>query len=210
MTGTETAARLRRLRYALWGVVGLVALALGIGLALRTFPPEAGPQASARPDPDAFGGRFTLVDRTGKAVTPETLKGKPYAIFFGFTRCPDVCPTALSRMAQYRKKLGPDGDKFRIVFVSVDGARDKPADVGAYVDLFGTPILGLTGSETQIADAAKSFKVFYQKVPVEGGDYTIDHSALVILMDREGAFRSLLSDQDSEESALAELRALIA
>ncbi|BAK65792.1 copper chaperone SCO1/SenC family protein [Sphingobium sp. SYK-6] len=211
MTRTDTRSPLSRLRLWLWLAIGLVALAGGVLLAMRlTGTPGASPGSVGTQAPPDIGSRFSLVDRNGKPVTPETLKGTPYAIFFGFTRCPDVCPTTLSRMAHLRKAMGADGEKFRIVFVSVDSGHDKPADVGAYVDLFGTPILGLTGSEAQIAQAAKSFRVFFQKVPVDGGDYTIDHSAFVILMDREGRFRSLLSDRDSEASALAELRGLVA
>ena len=199
---------LARARLWLWLLVALAALGLGVLLAVRLI--TNGPPEVIAGAPADVGQHFSLVDRDGKLVTAETLKGTPYAIFFGFTRCPDVCPTTLSRMAHLRKATGADGDKFRIVFVSVDSGHDSPADVGAYVDLFGTPILGLTGSEAQIADAAQSFRVFYQKVPVEGGDYTIDHSAFVILMDRNGRLQSLLSDQDSEEAALAELRRLIA
>lgn len=200
-------ARLRKFRLWLWGLCGVAALLLGIGLALRLLVP---PESPGTAEPNGIGAQFTLVDRAGKPVTPQTLRGKPYAIFFGFTRCPDVCPTTLSRMAQLRKRMGPDGEKFQIVFVSVDSGHDKPADVGAYADLFGTPIIGLTGNAQQIADAARSFRVFYQKVPTEGGGYTIDHSAFVVLMDRDGQFKSILSDQDSEEAALRELRALIA
>ena len=199
---------LARARLWLWLLVALAALGLGVLLAMRLI--ANGPPEVIAGAPADVGQHFSLVDRDGKPVTAETLKGTPYAIFFGFTRCPDVCPTTLSRMAHLRKVMGADGDKFRIVFVSVDSGHDSPADVGAYVDLFGTPIMGLTGSEAQIADAAQSFRVFYQKVPVEGGDYTIDHSAFVILMDRDGRLQSLLSDQDSEEAALAELRRLIA
>ena len=210
MTSIETHARLGRVRRWLWALVGVVALGIGVMLGIRAFGGDEKGGSEVAGAPVDIGSTFSLVDRDGKPVTPQTLKGKPYAIFFGFTRCPDVCPTALSRIAQYRKRLGADGDKFQIVFVSVDSGRDSPADVGAYVDLFGTPILGLTGSEQQVAQAAKSFHVFFQKVPVEGGDYTIDHSAFTVLMDRDGQFRSLLSDQESEASALAELRRLIA
>src|SRR5690606_10443007 len=100
----------------IWALVGIAALALGIGLALRVLPDAQ----SAQAQPSDIGSHFALVDRNGRAVTPQTLKGKPYAIFFGFTRCPDVCPTTLSRMARLRKLMGADGDKFEIVFVSVD------------------------------------------------------------------------------------------
>lgn len=210
MTSIETHARLSRVRRWLWALVAIAALGIGVMLGIRAFGGDQVGTPEVAGAPADIGTSFTLVDRAGKPVTPQSLKGKPYAIFFGFTRCPDVCPTALSRMAQFRKKMGADGDKFQIVFVSVDSGRDSPAEVGAYVDLFGTPILGLTGSEQQIAQATKSFRVFFQKVPVEGGDYTIDHSAFTILMDRDGHFRSLLSDQESEASALAELRRLIA
>jgi len=195
---------LRRLRPWLWGATGLACLGAGALLATHWLP------APAQESESVIGGQFSLVDRDGRSVTPQTLRGTPYAMFFGFTRCPDVCPTTLARLARLRGLMGKDGEAFRIVFVSVDAAHDRPEDVGAYVDLFGTPILGLAGSEAQIAAAAHAFRVYYRKVPLAGGGDTIDHSAFVILMDREGRFKSLLSDQDSEQAALAELRALIA
>lgn len=200
----KAAAWLRRLRPWLWGATGLACLGLGALLAQHWLP------AATSQSETAIGGHFSLVDRDGRIVTPQTLRGTPYAIFFGFTRCPDVCPTTLARLARLRGLMGPDGERLRIIFVSVDAAHDRPADVGAYVDLFGTPILGLTGSEQQIEEAARAFRVYYRKVPLPGGGDTIDHSAFVILMDRDGHFKSLLSDQDSEQQALAELRALVA
>ncbi|MCE7798060.1 SCO family protein [Sphingobium sufflavum] len=153
---------------------------------------------------------FTLSGANGRPVSDYTLKGKPYAIFFGFTRCPDVCPTTLARMAHLRKAMGADGAKFAIVFVSVDPEHDKPADIGRYVDLFGTPIIGATGSKAQIDAITKNFGVFYQKVPQPGGDYTIDHSAIVILMDRKGHFAGTLSDSEDEKASLAKLKPLVA
>lgn len=212
MARTDPRPPLGRARLWLWGLVALAAFAGGLMLALRLTGGGASGagEGGIAGAPADVGSAFSLVDRDGRPVTAETLKGTPYAIFFGFTRCPDVCPTTLARMAHLRKAMGKDGGKFRIVFVSVDAGHDKPADVGAYVDLFGTPILGLTGSDAQIAQAARSFRVYYQKVPVEGGDYTIDHSTFVILMDRQGRMRSLLSDRESEQAAIAELRALIA
>ncbi len=159
---------------------------------------------------NAVGGPFQLVAPDGSTVTEKDFAGKPYAIFFGFTRCPDVCPTTLARMARLRQQLGADGDKFRILFVSVDPERDKPADIGAYVDLFGTPIVGLTGSDQQIAQIVKAWHVFYQKVPQPGGDYTIDHTASVYLMDRAGKLQSIIDHHETEASALAKLRRLVA
>lgn len=207
MTATDARPRFARARLRLWAMVGVAAFVGGVALAVDRLREDPLPEVGGAPAD--IGSRFALVDRDGKPVTPETLRGTPYAIFFGFTRCPDVCPTTLSRLVHLRKAMGADGDGFRIVFVSVDSVHDTPADVGAYVDLFGTPILGLTGSDRQIADAARSFRVFYQTVPVEGGDDIIDHSSFVVLMDREGRFRSLLGDRDSEQAALAAPRRLI-
>ena len=205
MTSTEP-NRLARLRGLLWIAVG-VALLLGLGawfLTSRHQPSAADSYATA------FGGSFDMIDQYGRTVTDKTLRGKPYAIFFGFTRCPDVCPTSLSRMAQLRKQLGPDGGKFEIVFVSVDPGHDKREDIGRYLELFGTPIVGLTGSQAQIDRIVKAFHVYYEKVPVEGGDYTIDHTASIFLMDREGRFVTTIAHDENQQVALEKLNRTIA
>lgn len=200
---------LARARLSLWAVVAVLAVVAGAALWLR---PSTGAGAGTTQVAGAkqIGEDFALTDRDGRTVTPASLRGQPYAIFFGFTRCPDVCPTTLTKVARWRKLMGRDGDKFRIVFVSVDAARDTPKDVGAYVDLFGAPILGLGGSQAQIDRATRSFGVFYQKVPLDGGDYTIDHSAAIYLMDRNGHCVSIITRDDDDAAALAELRKLIA
>jgi hypothetical protein len=131
-------------------------------------------------------------------------------LYFGFTRCPDVCPTTLSRMAQLRKQLGTDGDKFRIVFVSVDPGYDSPEDIGRYVELFGTPILGLTGTDAEVDAAVKAYRAFYEKVPTnEGADYTIDHTASVYLMDADGRLQSIIAYDEADANALAKLKRLV-
>ena len=196
----------KSLRMMLWLAV---ALAAGIGLAAwfgdnKTAPPEATDYAST------VGGPFELTAPDGSTVTDKTLAGKPFAIFFGFTRCPDVCPTTLSRLAQLRKRMGEDGDKFDIVFVSVDPEHDTPEDIGNYVALFGTPIIGLTGTDEQIARIVKAYHVFYRKIPVEGGDYTIDHTAAVYLMDRSGKLQSIIDHQESADTSLDKLKRLVA
>ena len=193
------------LRMALWLAV-LVVAALGLAL--------WGSKDRSQPTPSssfgaAFGGPFTLADRTGAAVTDKALGGKPYAIFFGFTRCPDVCPTSLARMARLRKQLGTDGMKFNIVFVSVDPDHDRPADIGSYVDLFGTPIIGLTGSDAQLAQISKGFGVYVKKVPTEGGDYTIDHTAAIYLMTAKGEFAGTIDHHEADKVALEKLQRLI-
>lgn len=205
-TPEERAAGLKAFRMIIWMFVALVA---GIGL-FAFF----GPDRHTAPDEpvnygDTVGGAFSLTAPDGSTVTDQTLRGKPFAIFFGFTRCPDVCPTTLSRLAQLRKRMGEDGDKFQIVFVSVDPGYDSPEDIGRYVDLFGTPIIGLTGSDEAIAKTADAYHAFYEKVPVEGGDYTIDHTAAVYLMDADGKLKSIIDYHESPETSLAKLERLV-
>lgn len=207
MPDIETGGHLRKLRSVLWI---LVALATGLAMFLVASGRNVQTAFSEQDYGSAFGGPFVLTDPAGKPVSNETLKGKPFAIFFGFTRCPDVCPTTLNRMALLRKQLGTDADKFNIVFVSVDPGHDQPADIGAYVSLFDTPIIGLTGTDAQIAKAVKAYHVFFAKVPQPGGDYTIDHTATVFLMGRQGQFVSTIDYQEGQDTALAKLRRLIA
>jgi len=198
---------LKTLRLALWGVVALV---VGIGLLAMLAPARTPPATDQASYADLIGGPFALTAPDGSRVTDQTLKGTPFAIFFGFTRCPDVCPTTLSRMAQLRKQLGADGEKFRIVFVSVDPGYDSPADIGRYVELFGTPILGLTGTDGEVNTAVKAYRAFYQKVPTnEGADYTIDHTASVYLMDASGRLQSIIAYDETNPSALAKLKRLV-
>lgn len=206
MASTDRSLRRTALRRRLWIAVALI----GVGMSGAYVW-----NAARKPDPAAsyaaaFGGPFTSTDATGKPFSSGQLDGRPYAIFFGFTRCPDVCPTALARMAQLRKQLARDGDKFAIVFVSVDPARDTPAELANYLTLFDTPIIGLSGTTAQTAQAVKAFHVFYQKVPTGPGDYTIDHTATVFLMGRSGEFVGTISHDEGQDAALAKLRRLIA
>lgn len=198
---------LSRGRKALWFMAAIMALLLVVGylwMSAQTVSQQAGGYASA------FGGPFTMTDQNGHTVTDQTLRGKPYAIFFGFTRCPDVCPTSLNRMALLRKQLGADGDKFNIIFVSVDPGHDTRAGIGNYLTLFGTPMIGLTGTDAQLAQIVEAFRIYYEKVPVEGGDYTIDHTATIFLIDADGKFVTTISHQEDQKAALQKLKRLIA
>lgn len=139
-------------------ILALLLLAgLGGWLLLRPAPTaEADPAASYGA---AVGGPFTLTDQHGRRFGNEDLRGRPFAIFFGFTRCPDVCPTTLSRVARLRAGLGADGERFDIVFVTVDPAEDTPEQIGRYLTLFDTPIIGLTGTEEELAAARRAYAV---------------------------------------------------
>jgi protein SCO1 len=201
------AGGLKTLRLVLWGVVALV---VGICLVAMLAPGRTPPASDQASYADLIGGPFALTAPDRSRVTDQTLKGTPFGIFFGFTRCPDVCPTTLSRMAQLRKQLGPDGDKFRIVFVSVDPGYDSPEDIGRYVELFGTPIIGLTGTDAEVDAAVKAYRAFYRKVPTnEGKDYTIDHTASVYLMDASGKLQSIIAYDETDANALVKLKRLV-
>lgn len=196
---------LRHLRRALWLTVFAAA---GIALYAATNRPE-GPTVSSD-FADSVGGPFTLTAADGSTVTERTLAGRPFAIFFGFTRCPDVCPTTLARLARLRERMGDEGDEFEIVFVSVDPEIDRPEDIGNYVALFDTPIMGLTGTPEQVEAITQAYHVFYEKVPIDGGGYTVDHSASVFLMDRDGRLQSIIDHHEDPDSALAKLERLVA
>jgi protein SCO1/2 len=210
-TDQDIASNIGAVRKLLWLVAGVAALLgaiLFLGLEKKGVEEQA-PATAALP----FGGPFELTRSDGSVLTDKSLAGRPYAIFFGFTRCPDVCPTTLARLALLRKKLGADGDKFDIVFVSVDPERDRPQDIGAYAGMFGTPIIAATGTDAQLAQIRKGFGVYVKKVPLDpakpDGDYTIDHTAGIFLMDAQGRLSSIIDHHEAEATALDKLRMLV-
>ena len=154
----------------------------------------------------AVGGPFKLIDQNGQPFTDKDLKGKPFLVFFGFTHCPDICPTALFEVSEILRGLGSDADKVSAVFISVDPERDTPAVLKDYLSSFDPHLRGLTGSPEAIAAAAKEYRAYYNKVPLEEGDYTMDHSALVYLMDKEGRFVAPFNIKRPPAVAVTELR----
>lgn len=204
-------SKLRIVQIALWctALLGVAVFAfISTGL-LR--PPQGSVTASATsggPLP-AIGGPFRLISHKGETVTNESLKGKAYAVFFGFTHCPDVCPTTLYDLTNLLQELGPDGDRITPVLITVDPERDPPEVLAEYMQAFDPRILALTGTREEVDAAVKSFKAFSRKVPMEGG-YTMDHSATVYLMDKQGRFFSTLNRQEEKEAQIAKLRRAIA
>jgi protein SCO1 len=154
----------------------------------------------------AIGGPFSLVDQNGRTVTDKDLRGHPYLVFFGFTHCPDVCPTALFEMSEVLGKLGPDAQKLSALFVTIDPERDTPAAMKDYLSSFNPRLVGLTGDQAAIAAVAKEYRVYVKKVPLDNGDYTMDHTALVYLMDKEGRFVTPFNLKRTPEDAAADLR----
>jgi len=155
------------------------------------------------------GPTFELIDQNGKPFFGAALAGRPYAIFFGYTHCPDVCPTTLMAIGNALQRLGADADRLTILFVSVDPERDRPEQLRQYLSSFDARIVGLTGTEAQIAAAARSWKAFHNKIAEDDGTYTIVHSAYVYLMDRANRLVGTMGFQDSEEEQAAKLRSLI-
>lgn len=180
-------------------VAGLVAC-LGMILLLL------GPRGPVAQSVAAIGGPFALVDQNGRTVTDQDLKGRPTLMFFGFTHCPDVCPTALFEISQVMERLGPGAEKVNAVFVTVDPERDTPAVLKDYLSSFHPRMIGLTGEPAAIAAMLKAYRVYAKKVPQDGGDYTMDHSALVYLMDKEGRFVAPFNLKRSPEDAAADLK----
>lgn len=194
---------LGRIRILLWVVVGIAAMA-GIYLVLN--PPASQTQSSQDLPMQTIGGPFTLTGSDGQPFSSSRLTGKPAAVFFGFTNCPDVCPTTLARLAKLRQKLGQGDNGFSLVLISVDPERDRPQDVGRYTALFNTPVIGLTGSPAQVEQVKRQFGVYSAKVPTEGGGYSVDHTATVFLLDRNGKFVATLSPDEGDDPALDKLR----
>ncbi|WP_166298914.1 SCO family protein [Bradyrhizobium sp. 2S1] len=137
---------------------------------------------------EPVGGPFALTDQAGHARTDKEFRGKLMLIYFGFTYCPDVCPTDLQAIALVLDKLGPDGDQVQPIFITVDPERDTAAHLAEYVPLFHPRLIGLTGSSEAIRQMADAYKVYYARVPLKDGDYTVDHTAYIYLMDRAGNY----------------------
>ncbi|WBL78528.1 SCO family protein [Bradyrhizobium xenonodulans] len=156
--------------------------------------------------PAAIGGPFQLTDQTGKAVTDKDLKGKPTLIFFGYTHCPDVCPTSLFEISEVLRAMGKDADKVNAVFISVDPERDTPATMKDYLSSFDPHLEGLSGDPAETAKVITSYRVYAKKVPTKDGDYTMDHTALIYLMDRDGRFVSPFNLKRTPEEAAADLK----
>jgi protein SCO1/2 len=161
---------------------------------------------SPTPHAAAIGGPFQLVDQNGKPFTDRDMKGKPYLVFFGFTHCPDICPTTLFEMSQLMRKLGPDADRAGALFVTVDPGRDTPAIIKDYLASFDPHLRGLTGDQAAIDQAIKDYRVYAKKVPLQNGDYTMDHTAIVYLMDKDGQFVAPFDLQRSPDAEATELR----
>ena len=185
-------------------LIVLVALtAVGLGY-VYLVPRGSGPVAAV-----PIGGPIKLTDQDGKPFDSASLAGKPYTVFFGFTHCPDACPTTLSEMARTEDEIGEAAKGLTTLFITVDPERDTPAVLKEYISNFSGNTVGLSGTPEQVAEVAKSYRVFYKKVPTSDGGYTMDHTAVLYLMDRNGKFADIIAYSEEHERYVAKIRRLL-
>lgn len=191
-------------RYALWAlVIAIVVVVTAAALGLWPGAQRGGAGSSE------IGAPFTLTAMDGKPYSWQPEDG-PTAVFFGFTFCPDVCPTTLYEMSRWLDEVGPDGDGIRALFVTVDPERDTPEKLDSYLSAFGNRIIGLTGTPQEIEAVAKAFRVYSARVDLEGDDYTMDHTASVLLVRKDGSLMGTIAYGEDGDVAVEKLRRLAA
>lgn len=197
---------MKTFRLILWVIVVAMALALG-WLTYEWQRTET--ELAGKP----YGVPFELVDQSGSPITEEALRGRPSALFFGFTHCPEICPTTLFELDGWLRQVDPDGDKIGAYFVTVDPERDTPELLNSYISGVSDRIVGITGPADKVEDAVKGFNIYAKKVPVDSadpeGEYTMDHTASVFLLDAEGRFKSTIAWGENPEIAVTKLENLL-
>jgi protein SCO1 len=184
-------------------VIGAFSASLVVGLVLMLWVMGGLRHVTA---PAAIGGPFQLTDQTGQTVTDKSMQGRPSLIFFGFTHCPDVCPTTLFEISEVLKAMGKDADRVNAYYISVDPERDTQGAMKEYLSSFDPRLKGLTGNAEEIAKVLSEYRVYAKKVPLKDGDYTMDHTALVYLMDRDGKFVSPFNINRKPDDAASDLK----
>jgi len=198
-TSATSSNGLKLFRTILWVLVGVVALAAA-GLYFWRPPVPAG----------LTGAPFTLEATTGGAFTEASFKGTPTALFFGYTFCPDVCPTTLAELTAIQQQLKLSPDKFRIVFATVDPDRDKLSVIKSYVSNFGPSVIGLTGTDAQVEQAKAAFGIYSKKGPDDGtGTYLVDHTATVFLLGKNGEFEGTIAYGEDHNTAVQKIQRLV-
>lgn len=194
-----------------WGGVAMITVAVALLWRHELGPPSA-PRVTLEPAGAAgpnIGGSFTLVDHNGKTVTAADFRGRFMLMYFGYTYCPDVCPTTLTTMTDAIDILDGDGESVVPVFITVDPERDTPEHLKMYVNYFHPRLVGLTGTAQSVAAAAKAYRIYYAKAPQDGAaedDYLMDHLSFVFLMGPDGAFRAHFENGISPEAMAKRIR----
>lgn len=196
---------MKTVRYIAWGLVVVVAAA-AIVASLGWYTGQVGNQPAGTA---SIGGPFTLVNTEGETVTEADFADKPRAMFFGFTFCPDVCPTTLYEAGGWLDALGDKADDLNVIYVTVDPERDTPEQMKNYLSSFDPRIVGLSGSREQIDEVIKTYRVYARKVDLDDGGYTMDHTASVMLFDENGDFKGTIDYRESTQNAVAKLERLV-
>ena len=184
----------------------LSAFLAGLVIFLGIFLFASGQLNTNGPVASAIGGPFKLIDQNGKPITDQHFKGRPFLVFFGYTHCPDVCPATLFEVSEVLHALGADADRAAALFITVDPERDTPAAIKDYLSSFDPHLRGATGDAAAIAAVEKAYRVYAKKVPTDNNDYSMDHTALVYLMDKQGRFVAPFSLKRRPAEAAADLR----
>ncbi|HTT98333.1 MAG TPA: SCO family protein [Rhizomicrobium sp.] len=190
---------------ALIPYIAMIAIVVG-GLLWHAGDQVGGLGRAVQSGTAQIGGPFTLIDQNGKTRTDADFRGRFVLIYFGYSFCPDVCPTTLQEMAVALDKLGPKRNRVAPVFITVDPARDTPDVLKIYMKSFGPDFVGLTGSDRAIADAAREYHVYIKKHPLQGGGYAMDHSGVIYLMGPDGKFVTYYEDEIGPDKLADDLR----
>ncbi len=183
-------------------LIGILAV-MAVGVGLLTFQ-----WYQKQNSGEAFGVPFELVDQDGNPITEAAFRGGPRVVFFGFTHCPEVCPTTLFELDGYLEELGEEAADIKPYFVSIDPERDTPTVMKTYLSNFSDRITGITGDPEKVAAMAKGFSIYVRKVELEDGDYTMDHTASILLLDSDGDFFGTIAYEENSETAIAKLKRL--
>ena len=202
MTTTKT-TQLKRIRFSLWILVAAAVLALGGAYFVRTIGVREPPSVTV--GEAAIRSEFSLTDHNGNRVTEADFLGRWQLVFFGFTHCPDVCPTTLAYMANVLDRFGSEVERVAPIFITVDPTRDTPEVMAEYVQAFHPKLVGLTGSEAEVAAAAQSFRVYYERMEEETAPdgYLMAHSGHIYLMTPEGRFEDVFREGDQSAEKMA-------
>jgi len=205
MNQTSNGGGLSRIRRGLWAMTGVAVVALGAAFLWQSQTPADLPAPRVTGEA-AITNAYTLTDHTGRSVTAVSFDGQWQLVFFGFTHCPDICPTTLATMAQVMDALGPKSARVTPIFVTVDPARDTPEVMAAYVEAFHPRMVGLTGTEAQVAEAAGNFRVWYERAEDETAPdgYTMAHSGHIYVMAPDGRFVDVWLEGDAPAETFAE------
>jgi protein SCO1/2 len=190
-------------------LVAVLVLALAAGGFLWRMGDQLAAERAGKVGEAAIGGPFALTDQNGRVETDRQLHGRWVLLYFGYTYCPDVCPTTLALMANAVDKLGVKADRVVPVFITIDPERDKPGVLKTYLAAFGPRFIGLTGNAAQIASVAHAYRVYYAKHPLPGGTYSVDHSSAIYLLDPNGKFVKAYDDQSGAAAIAADLNSLM-